>query len=100
MALAKAGYPMSRSNKQRIEEPMQPWFALIGLVQWANRKIPAPEACGMGLIPDACSPQHLTPQGGNMLLAQLARLPSELAEGIAYQAVFGFADWPRRGCKA
>lgn len=83
--------------RQRGPEAMD---CLGGLIRWASQAVSACEACGMGCIPDHSSNVQLAHCGGNMLLMQLARLPSEVAEIIAYQAVFPSASEPDTGCNS
>lgn len=88
VALAKAGHRMDPRNKRRISTLLSPWATLVGLVRWASRLQQSDHQFG-GLATSADQSSHelLTPAGGNMLLVQLAKLPTDIGARIISHAV-------------
>lgn len=87
VALAKAGYRMDPWDKHRMSDLLSPWATLVGLVQWATRLGSDLQPGDLASAADQSSCDMLAPQGGNMLLILLARLPTDIAANIISQAV-------------
>lgn len=81
LMLAQAGCPMRAADQSRVTALVEAWYVFMGLWHWASRRMQ--EMPALVNTPN----QQQSDQAPSALLVQFARLPYELAESIAADAL-------------